>query len=240
MSTARHDVDQYGLRIEDLAAATGATVRNIRVYQEKGLLPPPVRKGRTALYGPDHQRRLQVVLRLLDRGYTFATIDELFTADRLGLSLSELIAAENSRVLRRTPSRRRPYLLSEAHALVGYRFSEHLLKAGNDIGVADGPDPDAAVLSDTLLYELLRELVQLGLDEDDIAKVAELVFEGQERAAQGFEVVLQRLRERGYDNARAVSRAAELVDHAGRAVRTLFQNAARRRITEYSTDPSDS
>lgn len=240
MSAARPDADQYGLRIEDLAQATGATVRNIRVYQEKGLLPPPVRKGRTALYGPDHQRRLEVVLRLLDRGYTFATIDELFTADRLGLTLSELIAAENSRVLRRTPSRRRPYLLSEAHALVGHRFSEHLLKAGHDIGVAEGPSPEAGILTDTLLYEMLREMVNLGMDEVDIAKVADMVFEGQERAAQGFEVVLERLRDRGYDDARAVDRAIELVEHAGRAVRTLFQSAARRRIAEYFTDASPS
>ena len=33
-------------RINDLAQESGVSVRNIRVYQERGLLPPPVRRGR--------------------------------------------------------------------------------------------------------------------------------------------------------------------------------------------------
>src|SRR5699024_1698913 len=88
-------------RIEDLAAEAGTTVRNIRLYQEKGLLPPPVRRGRSALYGPEHRRRLRLVLRLLDRGYTFATIGELFAAERHGMSLTELLDLESGAAVRR-------------------------------------------------------------------------------------------------------------------------------------------
>ncbi|NEE49661.1 MerR family DNA-binding transcriptional regulator, partial [Streptomyces sp. SID8455] len=33
-------------RIEDLAHASGATVRTIRAYQDRGLLPTPERRGR--------------------------------------------------------------------------------------------------------------------------------------------------------------------------------------------------
>ena len=73
-------------RIEDLADETGTTVRNIRVYQERGLLPPPVRRGRTVYYGPEHTERLKLILRLLDRGYTFATIEELLLAEKHGFT----------------------------------------------------------------------------------------------------------------------------------------------------------
>ena len=46
-----------------------------------------MRRGRTAYYGPEHKRRLDLILRLLDRGYTFATIEELLIAQRHGFTL---------------------------------------------------------------------------------------------------------------------------------------------------------
>ena len=37
-------------RIDDLAREAGTTVRNVRVYQDRGLLPPPRREGRAGIY----------------------------------------------------------------------------------------------------------------------------------------------------------------------------------------------
>ena len=54
--------DKDFLTIDELARAAGTTVRNVRVYQDRGLLPPPERRGRLGLYGPDHLRRLRLVL----------------------------------------------------------------------------------------------------------------------------------------------------------------------------------
>src|SRR5438477_13008706 len=65
------------LTIDELARAAGTTVRNVRVYQDRGLLPPPERRGRLGLYRPDHLRRLRLVLRMLGRGYPLAAIREL-------------------------------------------------------------------------------------------------------------------------------------------------------------------
>jgi DNA-binding transcriptional MerR regulator len=72
--------DQDFLTIDELARAAGTTVRNVRVYQDRGLLPPPERRGRIGLYGPDHLRRLKLVLRMLGRGYPLAAIRELVEA----------------------------------------------------------------------------------------------------------------------------------------------------------------
>ena len=66
--------------IDELAQEAGTTVRNVRVYQDRGLLPPPERRGRVGLYGPDHLRRLRLVLRMLGRGYPLAAIRELVEA----------------------------------------------------------------------------------------------------------------------------------------------------------------
>lgn len=39
------------LTIDQLAAAVGLTVRTVRSYTTRGLLPPPRLRGRTGLYG---------------------------------------------------------------------------------------------------------------------------------------------------------------------------------------------
>jgi DNA-binding transcriptional MerR regulator len=69
-------------RINELADVSGVSVRNIRVYQDRGLLPPPKIKGRTGWYSAEHLSRLKVISQMLERGYTFATISELLMAAR--------------------------------------------------------------------------------------------------------------------------------------------------------------
>ncbi|AZM47254.1 MerR family transcriptional regulator [Streptomyces sp. WAC 06738] len=67
-------------RIEGLAHASGTTVRTIRAYADRGLLPRPERRGRTNVYGEEHLARLRQIAGLLDRGYTLASIKELLEA----------------------------------------------------------------------------------------------------------------------------------------------------------------
>lgn len=63
------------LTIDQLAARTGITVRNIRYYSGRGLLPPPQLRGRTGLYGPDHLARLELVSELSALGFTLSAIE---------------------------------------------------------------------------------------------------------------------------------------------------------------------
>lgn len=63
------------LTIDQLAERTGVTVRNIRFYSGRGLLPPPRLRGRTGLYGPDHIARLQLVGELSALGFTLSAIE---------------------------------------------------------------------------------------------------------------------------------------------------------------------
>ncbi|HWM58623.1 MAG TPA: MerR family transcriptional regulator [Pseudonocardia sp.] len=64
------------LTIDQLAERTGITVRNIRFYAQRGLLPPPQLRGRTGLYGPDHLARLEVLSELSALGFTLSAIEE--------------------------------------------------------------------------------------------------------------------------------------------------------------------
>ncbi|MFW6692616.1 MerR family transcriptional regulator [Streptomyces sp. MAR4 CNX-425] len=78
-------------RIEDLAHASGTTVRSIRAYADRGLLPRPERRGRTNVYGDEHLARLGQIAGLLDRGYTLASIKELLEAWDAGRGLGGVL-----------------------------------------------------------------------------------------------------------------------------------------------------
>ncbi|MET9888632.1 MerR family transcriptional regulator [Streptomyces sp. NPDC006465] len=78
-------------RIEDLAHHSGATVRTIRAYQDRGLLPRPERRGRANVYADAHLARLRQIADLLDRGYTLASIKELLEAWDAGRGLGGIL-----------------------------------------------------------------------------------------------------------------------------------------------------
>ena len=60
-------VDEFGRRV-------GMSARNIRAYQARQLLPPPVRRSRTAYYHEGHIRRLETIRELQRRGYNLVSI----------------------------------------------------------------------------------------------------------------------------------------------------------------------
>lgn len=78
-------------RIDDLAHRSGATVRTIRAYQDRGLLPSPERRGRANVYSDAHLTRLRRIADLLDRGYTLASIKELLDAWDTGRGLGGVL-----------------------------------------------------------------------------------------------------------------------------------------------------
>lgn len=71
-----------GLTVDQLAQRVGMTVRNVRAYATRGLLPPPRLVGRTGYYGSDHVARLTLVRDLLAQGYTLAAVEKSVAGDR--------------------------------------------------------------------------------------------------------------------------------------------------------------
>lgn len=82
--------------IDELAHKAGTTVRNVRSYQDKGLLPPPRREGRAGVYTEIHLARLRLIGQLLGRGYTTANISELLGAWEKGQDLAQLLGLETA------------------------------------------------------------------------------------------------------------------------------------------------
>ncbi|MFE6862398.1 MerR family transcriptional regulator [Nocardia sp. NPDC057668] len=82
--------------IDDLARAADTTVRSVRVYHERGLLPSPEVRGRVGYYDSDHLHRLQTISRLLGRGMRLNGIRELLEAWDRGDGLGEVLGVTST------------------------------------------------------------------------------------------------------------------------------------------------
>lgn len=71
------------MTIEELAAQSGMTVRNIRSHRARGLLPPPEVRDRIGYYGREHLDRLRMIQELQAEGFNLKGIERLLE-QRLG------------------------------------------------------------------------------------------------------------------------------------------------------------
>ncbi|KRE25299.1 MerR family transcriptional regulator [Mycobacterium sp. Soil538] len=83
-------------RIDELARLAGTTTRNIRVYRDRGLLHPPLRVGRIALFNDTHLTRLRLITSLLDRGYNLAHVHEMLSTWEQGKDLGDMLGLESA------------------------------------------------------------------------------------------------------------------------------------------------
>jgi DNA-binding transcriptional MerR regulator len=94
------------LTIEQLAAESGMTVRNIRAHRARGLLPAPEVRERTGYYGAEHLARLRLISQMQGEGFNLRAIERLLEQTRgrpeqllsLREVLSTPIEAEQPRV----------------------------------------------------------------------------------------------------------------------------------------------
>ncbi|WP_418057265.1 MerR family transcriptional regulator [Pimelobacter simplex] len=63
------------LTLEELTARVGLSVRTVRFYTSRGLVPPPIRRGRSGYYAAVHVARIELVLELQSHGFTLSAIE---------------------------------------------------------------------------------------------------------------------------------------------------------------------
>lgn len=74
-AATRQGDEPFVLTLEETAERVGLSVRNIRFYTSRGLVPPPLRRGRSGYYTADHVARLELVRELQGHGFTLAAIE---------------------------------------------------------------------------------------------------------------------------------------------------------------------
>ena len=78
------------LTLDDLTKRVGMSVRNVRFYTTKGLVPPPIRRGRSGYYTAEHVARLQLVRELQGHGFTLSAIERYLSHVPEDASLEDL------------------------------------------------------------------------------------------------------------------------------------------------------
>jgi DNA-binding transcriptional MerR regulator len=150
------------LTIDELARATGMTVRNIRAHQSRGLLPPPELRGRTGFYGPEHVARIELIKELQADGFNLEAIRRLL----------ESAGGSTDQVLRFT-------------RVVASSFEEEQPEVTDLAQLREqwGPEPDADLLERSIAAGLLRPLGEGRFEE----RSPRLSAAARELAALGIE-----------------------------------------------------
>lgn len=79
------------MTIDQLAHRERMPVSTLRLYQNRGLLPPPRREGRMGYYNREHLDRLRLIAHLRERGFSLAAIKETLDHWTEGRSLAHLL-----------------------------------------------------------------------------------------------------------------------------------------------------
>lgn len=166
------------LTVDEVAAATGLSTRTTRYYASRGLLPPPVRHGRIAYYGPEHRARLELIRALQDHGFTLQAIERFF--DRLPADVTvEDLAMQRAMITSWTSEDPR-----EAFTRIGRQL--------RDLGLPRDALSEAQELVRTHMESLAQGLTRLLRDQ--IADAFERTHHAPEEAAR-LEQGLPRLRQ---------------------------------------------
>lgn len=189
------------LTVDQLAAAVGITVRNVRAYAARGLLPPPRLVGRTGYYGPEHEARLVLVREMLAEGHTLAEISRVLQGapDGAGPAALALHRALLSPFLPEEPEEIDVATLA---ARAGTGADPGLLDQLVELGLVERVDGARLRVLDPTLLAAGLQAVRLGIRPDALvgaqARVIELVEEAAEVYVQMFrDTVWQGFVERG-------------------------------------------
>lgn len=174
-----------GYGIDDLARAAGTTVRNVRAYQDRGLLPPPTRRGRSGVYDEAHLARLRIIGQLLQRGYTLANIEELITAWERGHDLKQLLGLEAAITTPFSEEIATSVTLSELVDLFGGKPSLAALARAVELGVLEPEGGRYRVPSPRLLHAG-AELTRAGIPLERMLEIVHGLRENVEQVAEGL------------------------------------------------------
>ncbi len=183
--SAEKPLEPREFSIDELAREAGTTVRNVRAYQEKGLLPPPERRGRSGIYTHAHLARLRVIARMLERGYSLANVAELLTAWEGRHDIGQLLGLEAA--LTSPWSDETPVLMTAEQllALFGGNLKPDTIKRYLALGILKMEEGQFLVSSPKMI-QVGAELIKEGVPLDGFLSIIEGLRGNIERAASEF------------------------------------------------------
>jgi DNA-binding transcriptional MerR regulator len=161
-------------RIDDLARLAGTTTRNIRVYRDRGLLHPPLRVGRLALFNDTHLTRLRLITSMLDRGYNIAHVREMITAWEQGKDLGDVLGLETAIAGTWAAEKPQTMAIADAERLIDDTAGFDRLVESGLIRIED--DGLEATVVRPKLIEAFNEIREYGIGIDKLIDIHEQVL----------------------------------------------------------------
>lgn len=168
--------------IDELAREAGTTVRNVRAYQDRQLLPPPEKRGRTGIYSKAHLGRLKLIGQLLSRGYTLANIGELLEAVERGHDLRQILGLEAAITSPWSEEIPAYFSLPDLLRMFKVPLNPKTLAKVIKLGILE-PDGLRYRAPYPKILKAGAELTRIGLSLDDMLAIIELLRENVQRVA---------------------------------------------------------
>ena len=177
--------------IDSLAAETGISVRNIRAYRNRGLLPAPEKRGRIGIYTDVHASRLRIIAELLERGFSIANIEELLSAWQSGRNLESVLGFETALTKPQVDEVPTVFNLTELKRLFGKQLTPELIGKIVDLDLLRlnglqfiAPRPS--------MVEIGAALVKLGFPLADMLEIVSDLRQHLEQTSQSMVQIIER------------------------------------------------
>ncbi|REE95987.1 MerR family transcriptional regulator [Thermomonospora umbrina] len=162
------------LTVDELAARAGVSVRTVRYYAGRGLLPPPRLRGRTGLYGEDHLARLELVRELQSLGLTLSAIERHLERIPEDAPLEDL-ALQRALLSPWAPDRPETMDRHELNQRAGRHLDDDTVKRLEALGVVEPMPGGALRVGSPALLRVSAELAGLPLPLDTLIASYEAV-----------------------------------------------------------------
>ncbi|MBN0048619.1 MerR family transcriptional regulator [Streptomyces actuosus] len=224
------------LTIDELAAHAGVTVRTVRFYGTKGLLPPPViGPRRVGRYGPEHLARLALIEELQHQGMTLAAIERYLGQLPPDLGAREL-ALHRAVVASWAPDTVEALTREELGRRAGRPLTDADVErlAAMDVVVPEG----GAFRVDAGLLRLGVELLDVPLSQETVLAARSALIEHSRAAAHALSDLLRAaVGDRGTRDVKSLS--AHMHPLVVQALLTTFQRSLRDELRQWLDAEAD-
>jgi DNA-binding transcriptional MerR regulator len=234
--TAGESGGEATFTIDELAARAGVTVRTVRFYGTKGLLPPPeIGPRRVGHYGTLHLARLALIEELQHQGMTLAAIERYLRQLPPGLSAHDL-AIHRAVVASWAPDTVDTVSREELEQRAGRALEDadvERLAAMGMLTVADG-----AFRVDAGLLRLGVRLLGVPLSQESILAARTVLLEHSRAAAHELSRLLRdEVAQRDAQDVKSLS--ADMQPLVVQALLTTFQRSLREELRGWLSAAQD-
>ncbi|MFE1024036.1 MerR family transcriptional regulator [Streptomyces sp. NPDC058818] len=229
------DTEEPTFTIDELAARAGVTVRTVRFYGTRGLLPPPaIGPRRVGHYGGEHLARLALIEELQHQGMTLAAIERYLKQLPPDLSPHDL-ALHRAVVASWAPETVESVTREELDRRAGrpLTYDEVDRLTAMDVVARDGAVPDGdAYRVDAGLLRLGVELLDVPFSPETVLAARTALLEHSRAAARDLSRLLRdAVAERDARDVRSLS--AHMHPLVVQALLTTFQRSLREELREW-------